>query len=113
MHQTDDSIYQDTFADSATEEEYLRLPCFVHCLQLIVNDGINANTAAVSSIEKVASLVKLLHTSTAVSEQLGNYNYTISSANHTRWNSRFRSVRKVIEIPTSILNATLTALKKK
>ena len=34
MHQTDDSIYHDTLINSATGEEYLRLPCFDHCLQL-------------------------------------------------------------------------------
>ena len=112
MNQTDDSIYHDTLIDSATGEEYLRLPCFGHCLQLVVNDGIKVSTIAVSSLQRVASLAKLAHTSTAFSEQLARFKYTIPWANRTRWNSQFLTVKKVIEIPTSTLNAILIDLKK-
>ena len=112
MHQTDDSIYHNTLIHSGTGEEHLRLPCFGHCLQLVVNDGIKASTTAVSSLQKVANLAKLAHTSTAFSEQLVRFKYTIPRANRTRWNSQFLTVKKVIEIPTSTLNVILTDLKK-
>ncbi|CAM4985822.1 unnamed protein product [Rotaria socialis] len=98
--------------DSATEEEFLRLPCFCHCLQLVVNDGIKASAAAVSSLQKVASLAKLSHSSTVSSERLEKFNYTIPRANCTRWNSQFQTVKKVVDIPSSILNSILSDLKK-
>ncbi|CAF3223367.1 unnamed protein product [Rotaria sp. Silwood2] len=110
LHQTDDSIYQDTL--NSTSEEYLRIPCFGHCLQLVVNDGIKASAVAISSLQKVASLAKLAHTSTGFSEQLAKFKLTIPRANRTRWNSQFLTVKKVTEIPTSTLNSILTDLKK-
>ncbi|CAF5087461.1 unnamed protein product, partial [Rotaria magnacalcarata] len=110
-HEADDSIYQTTL-DSATEEEFLRLPCFCHCLQLVVNDGIKASAAAASSLQKVASLAKLSHSSTVFSERLEKFNYTIPRANRTRWNSQFQTVKKVVDIPSSILNSILSDLKK-
>ncbi|CAF3342438.1 unnamed protein product, partial [Rotaria socialis] len=69
-HEADDSIYQTT---------------------LVVNDGIKASAAAVSSLQKVASLAKLYHSSTVFSERLEEFNYTIRRANHTRWNSQFQT----------------------
>jgi len=57
----DDSVYETTL-NLISEEEYLRLPCFAHCLQLVVNDGIKSSTLALSSLKKVASLAKLAHT---------------------------------------------------
>ncbi|CAF2153412.1 unnamed protein product [Rotaria magnacalcarata] len=110
-HEADDSIYQTTL-DSATEEEFLRLPCFCHCLQLVVNDGIKASAAAASSLQKVASIAKLSHSSTVFSERLEKFNYTIPRANRTRWNNQFQTVKKVIDIPSSILNLILSDLKK-
>ncbi|CAF4938578.1 unnamed protein product, partial [Rotaria socialis] len=110
-HEADDSIYQTTL-DSATEEEFLHLPCFCHCLQLVVNDGIKASAAAVSSLKKVASLAKLAHSSTVFFERLEKFNYTIARANRTRWNSQFQTVKKVVDIPSSILNSILSDLKK-
>ncbi|CAF2128590.1 unnamed protein product [Rotaria magnacalcarata] len=92
-HETDDSVYHATL-NQVTEEEFLRLPCFAHCLQLIVNDGIEASAAAVSSLQKVARLAKLAHSSTAFSERLEKFNYTIPRA------------------VSSILNSILSDLKK-
>ena len=63
MHQTNDSIYHNTLIHSGTGEEHLRLPCFGHCLQLVVNDGIKTGATAVFSLQKVANLAKLAHTS--------------------------------------------------
>ena len=67
--EADDGVYQTTF-NEADEDEFLRLPCFSHYLQLVVNDGIKACSAASSSLKKVAGLAKLAHTSTIFAEQL-------------------------------------------
>lgn len=110
-HEVDDTVYKSTLNPTA-EEEFLRLPCFSHCLQLVVNDGIKAGGVALSSLKKVASLAKLAHTSTIFAEQLEKAHYTIPRANRTRWNSQFQTVKKVVSIPSSILNSILTDMKK-
>jgi len=107
----DDTVYQ-TILNVTGGEEFLRLPCFAHCLQLVVNDGIKACAAAVSSLKKVAGLAKLAHTSTVFAEQLEKNKCNIPKANRTRWNSQFQTVKKVTTIPSSILNSILTDLKK-
>lgn len=106
-----DSIYHTTL-NPTSEDEFLRLPCFCHCLQLVVNDGIKAGGPALSSLKKVVNLAKFAHTSTLFAEQLEKSNYSIPKANRTRWNSQFHMVKKVINIPSSILNSILTDLKK-
>jgi hypothetical protein len=111
MSEIDDSIYQTTL-NAATEDEFLRLPCFSHCLQLVVNDGIKACSIASSSLKKVAGLAKLAHTSTVFAEQLEKADFTIPKANRTRWNSQFLMVKHVIIIPSSTLNSILTDLDK-
>ncbi|CAF1511739.1 unnamed protein product [Rotaria sordida] len=110
-HEVDDSIYQTTL-NPISEEEFVRLPCFGHCLQLVVNDGIKASDAALSSLKKVARLAKLAHFSTEFAERLEKVNCAIPRANHTRWNSQFQTVKRVITIPSSTLNSILTDLKK-
>lgn len=109
--EVNDSIYYSTL-NPPGEDEFLRLPCFCHCLQLVVNDGINASGPALAPLKKVANLTKFAHTSTLFAEQLEKANYTIPKANRTRWNSQFHMVRKVINIPSSTLNSILTDLRK-
>jgi hypothetical protein len=70
IQEVNDSIYQTTL-NPTTEDEFLRLPCFCHCLQLIVNDGIKASGPALSSLRKVAGLAKLAHTSTVLRVRVG------------------------------------------
>jgi hypothetical protein len=111
VHEVDDTVYQTTL-NPISEEEFLRLPCFAHCLQLVVNDGIKASGAALKSLQKVASLAKFAHTSTLFAEQLEKANYAIPRANRTRWNSQFQTVKKVLNIPSATLNSMLTDLKK-
>jgi len=106
-----DTIYQATL-NLTTEDEYLRLPCFCHCLQLVVNDGIKASGSALLSLKKVANLAKFAHTSTVFTEQLEKANHSIPKANRTRWNSQFQTVKKVIDIPSATLNSILTDLNK-
>ena len=90
-----DSIYHATL-NPTSEDEFLRLPCFCHCLQLVVNDGIKASGPALLSLKKVTNLAKFAHTSTLFAEQLEKANYSITKANRTRWNSQFQMVKKVI-----------------
>lgn len=94
------------------EDEFLRLPCFCHCLQLVVNDGIKACGAVYSSLKRVADLAKLAHTSTIFAERLEKPHFNIRKANRTRWNSQFQTVKHAIAIPSSTLNSILTDLKK-
>ncbi|CAF1658082.1 unnamed protein product [Adineta ricciae] len=57
-----DSIYE-SILNLSSDDEYLRIPCFSHCLQLVVNDGIKAlNVTATAALKKVAILAKLAHT---------------------------------------------------
>ncbi|CAM4982833.1 unnamed protein product, partial [Rotaria socialis] len=111
IQDVDDTVYQ-TSIDDTHADEYLRLPCFIHCLQLVVNDGIKSCTLASSSLKKVASLAKLAHCSTEFAERLSKVNYSIPRANRTRWNSQYQTVKKVINIPSSTLNSILNDLKK-
>ncbi|CAF3145510.1 unnamed protein product [Rotaria socialis] len=71
--EVDDSVYQATLKPT-TEEEFLRLPCFCHSLQLVVNDGIKSSGQALSCLKKVASLAKFAHTSTLFAERLEKKN---------------------------------------
>ncbi|CAF2147659.1 unnamed protein product [Rotaria magnacalcarata] len=86
-NEVDDSAYQ-TSLNSPAEEEFMRLPCFSHSLQLVVNDGIKASGTALSCLKKVANdgikasgtalsclkkvaeLTRLAHCSTPFAERL-------------------------------------------
>ena len=107
----DNDVYQVAVLASS-EEEFLRLPCFSHCLQLVVNDGIKASGAALSALKKVAELAKPAHSSTIFFERLEKARLTIPKANRTRWNSHFHTVKKVINISPLILAPILSDLKK-
>ena len=111
IQEIDDTVYQTSIDDTHTEE-YLRLPCFIHCLQLVVNDGIKSCAVASSSLKKVANLAKLAHCSIQFVERLSKVNYSIPRANRTRWNSQYQTVKKVVNIPSSTLNSILNDLKK-
>jgi hypothetical protein len=107
----EDSVWQATLS-SLAEPEFLRLPCFAHSLQLVVNDGIKAGGHALSALRKVALLAKLAHKSGPFAEKLEKVNVTIPRANQTRWNSQFHTIKKVVNIPTTVLNPILMDLKK-
>ena len=111
MLDIDDSIYQTTL-DATYEDEYLRLPCFSHCLQLVVNDGIKGAGAAAGPLKKVADLAKLAHTSTIFADRMHSASFNVPKANRTRWNSQFQMVKAVLAIPTSKLNSILMDMKK-
>ncbi|CAF1078887.1 unnamed protein product [Rotaria sordida] len=81
--EVDDDIYGTTL-NAPAEQEFLRLP---------------------------SDLAKLAHTSTSFAERLEEQKYSIPLANRARWNSQFQTVKKVISIPSFILNSILTDLK--
>ena len=54
-NEIDDGVYQITL-NAVDQDEFLRLPCFSHCLQLVVTDGIKACSAASSSLKKSCRL---------------------------------------------------------
>ncbi|CAF3165254.1 unnamed protein product, partial [Rotaria sp. Silwood2] len=81
--EVNDDIYGATL-NAPSEQEFLRLPCFAHSLQLVVHDGIKAAGGALSSLKKVADLAKLAHTSTSFAERLEERHYSISRANHRK-----------------------------
>jgi hypothetical protein len=107
----EDSVWQATLTPLA-DQEFLRLPCFAHSLQLVVNDGIKASGAALSALRKVALLAKFAHKSVPFAEKLEKAQVTIPRAVQTRWNTQFHTVKKVIDIPSFVLNPMLTDLKR-
>ncbi|CAF3334021.1 unnamed protein product [Rotaria sp. Silwood2] len=76
-------------------EELLRLPCFIHTLQLVVKDGLDESGCTRSAMAKVAEIAKLSHKTVI-----------------TRWNSQFITVSKILDISNVFLNDMLTEQKK-
>jgi len=108
-HRPDDDEVQN---ESDKREELLRLPCFVHTLQLVVTDGLRESGCTRSAMAKVAEIAKLSHKSIPVAEKLQELKLTIPLAVITRWNSQFITVSKAVEIPNVILNELLTEHKR-
>lgn len=105
----DDGEIHDEFEK---REELLRLPCFIHTLQLVVRDGLNESACTRSAMKKVAEIAKLSHKSIHVAEKLQELKLSIPLAIITRWNSQFLTVSKILEIPNLFLNDLLTEQKK-
>ncbi|CAF5139532.1 unnamed protein product, partial [Rotaria magnacalcarata] len=94
------------------QEELLRLPCFIHTLQLVVKDGLNESECIRSPLSKVAEIAKLSHKSITIAEKLQNEKFSIPDAIVTRWNSQFLTVSKVVDIPNTLLNDLLNEQKE-
>ncbi|CAM4984030.1 unnamed protein product [Rotaria socialis] len=115
IQDVDDTVYQ-TSIDDTHADEYLRLPCFIHCLQLVVNDGIKSCTLASSSLKKVASLAKLAHCSTEFAERLskGENFVTISLAAPTILGILFdleRELNSSSLVLTSLCETLISSIK--
>jgi hypothetical protein len=110
-HCPDDDDY-DVRSDFEKQEELLRLPCFIHTLQLVVKDGLKETRCTRSAMAKVAEIAKLSHKSIPVAEKLQEFKLTIPLAVITRWNSQFITVSKVLDVPNVLLNDILTEQKK-
>uniref|UniRef100_A0A669DT20 HAT C-terminal dimerisation domain-containing protein n=2 Tax=Oreochromis niloticus TaxID=8128 RepID=A0A669DT20_ORENI len=77
-----------------------RLQCFAHTLQLVVKDGLSETKVASPSLSKLSKLSSLLHTSTTfkdVFEAEFGEQKAIPAAVITRWNSRLRQVKAVLQ----------------
>ncbi|CAF5183260.1 unnamed protein product, partial [Rotaria magnacalcarata] len=75
-------------------EELIRLPCFIHTLQLVVKDGLDGSGCTRSAMAKVTEIAKLSHKSIPVAEKLQEFKLSILLAVITRWNSQFITVSK-------------------
>lgn len=108
-HRPDDDK---TLNETERTEELLRLPCFVHTLQLVVKDGLKESVCSQSAMNKVAQIAKLSHTSISVAEKLQELKFSIPEAIVTRWNSQFFTISKVLDIPHPLLNDLLADQKR-
>jgi hypothetical protein len=106
------NILKDSFDNLASKSE-LRLPCFAHTLQLVVQDGLREAVCIKQTITKVSKIAKLAHSSTIFAEKLETIGASIPKATKTRWNSQLSTVQKVLEISSTQLNSILTELKRK
>jgi hypothetical protein len=106
------NIVKDSFDNVASKSE-LRLPCFAHTLQLVVQDGLKETLCIKHTIAKVSKIAKIAHSSTKFAEELEKIGTSIPKANKTRWNSQLYTIQKVLEIPSAQLNLILTELKRK
>ncbi|CAF1982946.1 unnamed protein product [Rotaria magnacalcarata] len=68
-------------------EELIRLPSFIHTLQLVVKDGLDGSGCTRSAMAKVTEIAKLSHKSIPVAEKLQEFKLSILLAVITRWNS--------------------------
>ena len=92
--------------------ELLRLPCFIHTLQLVVNDGLNEAGCIRATIVKVAAIARLSHQSITVAEKLQENKFSIPQAVITRWNSQYLTVSTILDIPNVFLNNLLVEQNK-
>ncbi|CAF2196729.1 unnamed protein product [Rotaria magnacalcarata] len=93
-------------------EELIRLPCFIHTLQLVVKDALDGSGCTRSAMAKVTGIAKLSHKSIPVAEKLQEFKLSILLAVITRWNSQFITVSKILGISNVFLNDLLTEQKK-
>jgi hypothetical protein len=106
-------LIKNSFDNVATTNESLRVPCFAHTLQLVVNDGLKEVSSIQPALSKVSKIAKLSHTSSIFAEKLELIGKSIPKANKTRWNSQFNTVEKILRIPSSELNEILVLVKRK
>ncbi|CAF4150410.1 unnamed protein product [Rotaria magnacalcarata] len=106
------NVIEDSF-DTLASKNGLRLPCFAHTLQLVVQDGLKEATCIKQAIVKVSKIAKLAHSSISFAEKLETIGASVPKANKTRWNSQLYTVQKILEIPSVQLNSMLTELKRK
>ena len=109
----EEDLVQDSFRNLLNNNEVFRIPCFAHCVQLIVKDGLNQTKSILSSLEKVSAIAKLSHTCTKFAEKLELMKVSIPRAVITRWNSQFSLVEHILAIPSIELNEILNELKYK
>lgn len=105
MYFDDASLWQDyDDIDDAISAESVeagkRLPCFAHSLQLVIRDGLEANSVGRLALSKVSKLANLIHQSALFRcsfETTFSSGKSIPETNATRWNSVLRQHKAVLE----------------
>ena len=105
-----ESIKQ-SFDNVVANRDFLRIPCFVHTLQLVVNNELKKASTIQSVLLKTSKIAKLSHTSIIFAEKLERIGQSTSKANKTRWRNQFNTVEKFLHIPSYDLNEILTSIK--
>ncbi|CAF1493204.1 unnamed protein product [Rotaria sordida] len=111
--EAESDIDLDCFYNVAANSDSLRISCFAHTIQLVVNDGLKQISSIQPALVKVSQIAKLSHTSIIFAEKLENIGKSIPKANKTRWNSQFDTVDKVLRITSSESNEMLILIKRK
>ncbi|CAF1531206.1 unnamed protein product [Adineta ricciae] len=102
----------DDESEITSGNEFVRLPCFVHTLQLVVHDGLKDGSSIRSAVAKVAQTAKLTHKSIPAAEKLQDIKMSTPQAVPTRWNSQFLTVSKTLDVPNAVLSELLTEQKR-
>ncbi|CAF1155514.1 unnamed protein product, partial [Didymodactylos carnosus] len=84
--------------------ELLRLPCFAHRLQLVINDGVKHASNATAALTKVAKIAKCRHSSVLFAEELEKLSKTIPRATKCCSNTQFLTVTAVLNKPVNTFN---------
>ena len=105
-----ESIKQ-SFDNVVANRNFLQIPCFVHTLQLVVNDELKQASTIQSVLLKTSKIAKLSHTSIIFAEKLERIGKSTCKANKTRWRNQFNTVEKFLHIPSFDLNEILTSIK--
>ena len=79
-------------------------PCFTHCLHNTVKDALECAGPIQGAISKASAQVSFVRKSTRASDILEDY-CRLQAANITRWSSQTISIRSVLKIPQSKLDA--------
>lgn len=95
------------------ENQFFRLPCYSHSIQLVIKDALKSSDYVQTSLEKVSKIAKLSHSSTIVAERLESLRVSIPNANKTRWNSQYDMVNAMVGIPSSDLNDILVQIQRR
>ena len=78
-----ESIKQ-SFNNVAANSDFLRISCFVHTLQLVVNDELKQASTIQSVLLEPSKIAKLSHTSIIFAEKLERIGKSTRKANKTR-----------------------------
>ena len=106
-----ESIKQ-SFDNVAANSDFLRIPWFVHTLELVVNDELKQASSIQPVLLETLKAAKLSHTSIVFAEKLDRIGKSTRKANKTHWNVQFNTVEKFLHIPLSDLNEVLTSIKR-
>lgn len=86
------------------ESNFTPIPCFIHTLQLVVNDSINVQENVIEMISAARRIITHFHHSESSQEKLKLYQQELDLPFHqliqdvkTRWNSTFYMLERLLE----------------